>query len=110
MKERMRMAYKGFDLSGKVALVTGGNGGIGFGMADALAQAGADVMIWGTNEGKNGEAIAKLKAHGRRAAARNSPSRILPSAVRPGLAASSPRQPRSPRVAVRRCTSTPSWA
>ena len=31
------MAYKGFDLGGKVSLITGGNGGIGFGMADALA-------------------------------------------------------------------------
>ena len=43
------MAYKGFDLTGKVSLITGGNGGIGFGMADALAEAGADVCIWGTN-------------------------------------------------------------
>ena len=42
------MAYKPFDLTGKVALVTGGNGGIGLGMAEALAQAGADVVIWGT--------------------------------------------------------------
>jgi NAD(P)-dependent dehydrogenase (short-subunit alcohol dehydrogenase family) len=62
--------YKPFDLSGKVALVTGGNGGIGFGMAEALAQADADVVIWGTNEGKNAEALAKLKAHGKRAGAR----------------------------------------
>ena len=35
---------------GKVALVTGGNSGIGIGMADGLAQAGADVCIWGTKE------------------------------------------------------------
>jgi NAD(P)-dependent dehydrogenase (short-subunit alcohol dehydrogenase family) len=62
--------YKPFDLSGKVALVTGGNGGIGFGMADALAQAGADVMIWGTKDDKNAQAVARLKAHGKRAAAR----------------------------------------
>ena len=61
--------YKPFDLSGKVALVTGGNGGIGFGMAEAIAQAGADVVIWGTNETKNADALAKLKAHGTRVAA-----------------------------------------
>ncbi len=62
--------YKPFDLSGKVALVTGGNGGIGLGMAEAMAQAGADVVIWGTNESKNADALAKLKAHGTRAGAR----------------------------------------
>ncbi len=62
--------YKPFDLSGKVALVTGGNGGIGLGMADAMAQAGADVVIWGTNEEKNAAALVQLKAHGKRAAAR----------------------------------------
>src|SRR5277367_3989525 len=54
------MAYKPFDLSGKVALVTGGNGGIGFGMVEALAEAGADIVIWGTNAEKNEEAAAKL--------------------------------------------------
>ena len=42
-----------FDLSGKVALVTGGNGGIGLGMAEGLAQHGATVIIWGTNADKN---------------------------------------------------------
>jgi NAD(P)-dependent dehydrogenase (short-subunit alcohol dehydrogenase family) len=56
--------YKPFDLSGKVALVTGGNGGIGLGMADALAQAGADVVVWGTNAGKNSDAEKTLRAHG----------------------------------------------
>ena len=60
------MAYKPFDLTGKVALVTGGNSGIGLGMADALAQAGADVVIWGTNAGKNAAAEGQLKAHGRK--------------------------------------------
>ncbi len=62
--------YKPFDLSGKVALVTGGNGGIGLGMADALAQAGADVVVWGTNEAKNATAAKSLAAHGKRVSVR----------------------------------------
>ena len=62
--------YRPFDLSGKVALVTGGNGGIGLGMAEALAAAGADVVIWGTNEAKNATAVKALKAHGKRVSAR----------------------------------------
>jgi hypothetical protein len=56
----------GFDLKGKVALVTGGNGGIGLGMAEGLAAAGADVVIWGTNPDKNAAAEKVLKQHGRR--------------------------------------------
>ncbi|MBV9330221.1 MAG: SDR family oxidoreductase [Alphaproteobacteria bacterium] len=62
--------YKPFDLSGKVALVTGGNGGIGFGMAEALALSGADIVIWGTREEKNEAAAKKLKASGRRVSTR----------------------------------------
>ena len=58
--------YAPFDLSGKAALITGGNGGIGLGMAEALAQAGANLVIWGTNEQKNAEAKAKLSAYGGR--------------------------------------------
>jgi NAD(P)-dependent dehydrogenase (short-subunit alcohol dehydrogenase family) len=58
------MAYKPFDLTGKVALVTGGNGGIGLGMADAMAQAGADIVVWGRHAQKNAAAEAQLKAHG----------------------------------------------
>ncbi|MFP5328106.1 MAG: SDR family NAD(P)-dependent oxidoreductase, partial [Acidimicrobiia bacterium] len=58
------MAYEPFDLSGHVALVTGGNSGIGLGMADALARAGADVAIWGTNEKTNAAALEQLQAHG----------------------------------------------
>jgi hypothetical protein len=63
------MAYKGFDLSGKVALVTGGNSGIGLGMAEAMAEAGAAVCIWGTNEDKNASALRKLQSHGGKALA-----------------------------------------
>ena len=55
-----------FDLTGHVALVTGGNSGIGLGMADALAAHGADVSIWGTNPDKNDAAADQLQRHGGR--------------------------------------------
>ncbi len=59
------MAYLPFDFAGKVVLVTGGNSGIGLGMARAVAEAGADVCIWGTNRDKNAAAEAELAATGR---------------------------------------------
>src|SRR4051812_26193409 len=55
-----------FDLSGHVAVVTGGNGGIGLGMADGLARAGADVSIWGRDAERNATARDQLAAHGTR--------------------------------------------
>jgi 2-deoxy-D-gluconate 3-dehydrogenase len=53
-----------FDLTGRVALVTGGNGGIGLGMARGLAKAGASVVIAGRNLEKNDMALADLSAIG----------------------------------------------
>jgi 2-deoxy-D-gluconate 3-dehydrogenase len=56
-----------FDLSGRVALVTGGNGGIGLGFARGLARAGASVMVAGRNAAKNAAAVAELSALGAQA-------------------------------------------
>jgi 2-dehydro-3-deoxy-D-gluconate 5-dehydrogenase len=58
-----------FDLRGKVAIVTGGNGGIGLGIARGLADAGADIAVVGRNEDKSNAAVADLKARGVRAIA-----------------------------------------
>lgn len=57
----MAYQYEGFDLTGKVAVITGGNGGIGLGYARGVAAAGADVSIWGTNPDKNAAAEAELQ-------------------------------------------------
>jgi 2-dehydro-3-deoxy-D-gluconate 5-dehydrogenase len=56
-----------FDLRGKVAIVTGGNGGIGLGMARGLAAAGADVAIVGRSEAKSVASVAELTQSGHRA-------------------------------------------
>ena len=53
-----------FDLKGRVALVTGGNGGIGLGMAKGLAGAGASIMVAGRDAKKSKAAVAELKALG----------------------------------------------
>jgi 2-dehydro-3-deoxy-D-gluconate 5-dehydrogenase len=53
-----------FDLTGKVAVVTGGNGGIGLGIARGLAKAGAAVVLAGRNAAKSSQAVADLKVQG----------------------------------------------
>jgi len=58
-----------FELKGKVAIVTGGNGGIGLGMARGLADAGADIAVVGRNEAKSAAAVEDLRKRGVRAMA-----------------------------------------
>ena len=58
------MAENLFDLSGKVALVTGANSGLGLAMAEGLARAGADVVIWGRRDDRNEQAAERLRTHG----------------------------------------------
>ena len=56
-----------FDLTGKVALITGGNGGLGLAMAKGLAQAGAGIVVAARNERKTAEALSEIRALGARA-------------------------------------------
>ncbi|MGH6964963.1 MAG: SDR family NAD(P)-dependent oxidoreductase [Phenylobacterium sp.] len=63
------MAYKPFDLTGKVALVTGGNGGIGLGMAKGMAAAGATIVVAGRDAAKNTTAVADILSAGGKASA-----------------------------------------
>ena len=58
-----------FDLSGKVAIVTGGNRGIGFGIARGLAQSGAQVVISNRHEAEGKKAADVLKKEGLKAVA-----------------------------------------
>ena len=60
------MGYRGLDLTGKAVLVTGGNSGIGLGMAEGMAEAGADIVIWGQNPDKNRAAEKSLQRFGRK--------------------------------------------
>jgi len=56
-----------FDLTGKLAVITGGNGGIGLGCAKGLAAAGADIAIWARSKEKSAAAVAELTALGAKA-------------------------------------------
>ncbi|EKU74430.1 SDR family oxidoreductase [Sphingobium yanoikuyae] len=58
------MAKGLFDCTGKVTLVTGGNGGIGLGFAMGVAKMGGDIAIWARNADKNEAAAAALRAAG----------------------------------------------
>jgi NAD(P)-dependent dehydrogenase (short-subunit alcohol dehydrogenase family) len=54
----------GLTLAGRTVLITGGNGGIGLGMASAVGAAGAQVIIWGRNQEKNTAALDRLATEG----------------------------------------------
>ncbi|MCA0302226.1 MAG: glucose 1-dehydrogenase [Proteobacteria bacterium] len=58
-----------FDLSGRVAVVTGGNGGIGLGMALGMARAGATIVVAGRDAAKSADAVKQIEAAGARASA-----------------------------------------
>lgn len=53
-----------FDLGGRVAVVTGGNRGIGLGMAEGLADAGARLSLWARDPERNAETVAALRERG----------------------------------------------
>jgi 2-deoxy-D-gluconate 3-dehydrogenase len=63
------MVTSPFDLTGKVAIITGGNGGIGLGMARGLANAGAAIVIAGRSEAKSKAAVAEIEKLGAKALA-----------------------------------------
>src|SRR4029450_11786877 len=56
-----------FDLSNKIAIITGGNGGIGLGMARGLAKAGASIVVAARNKEKSEAAVTELRGIGARA-------------------------------------------
>ena len=58
-----------FDLSGRVAVITGGNGGIGLGMAKGMASAGATIVVAGRDAAKNTAAVDAIRSAGGKASA-----------------------------------------
>lgn len=64
------MAKDLFDLSGKVTVVTGGNGGLGLGFARGIAKKGGDLEIWARSKEKNAKAKAELESYGVRVISR----------------------------------------
>ena len=66
-----------FDLTGRTAVITGGNGGIGLGIAQALNAQGCNVSIWGRNAEKNKSAAATMSAPPVRCIRRSATSPIL---------------------------------
>jgi NAD(P)-dependent dehydrogenase (short-subunit alcohol dehydrogenase family) len=60
-----------FDLTGKVALITGANSGLGLGYAHGIAEAGGDVVIWGRRAEENERAAEALRVHGGRVLAQS---------------------------------------
>ena len=67
-----------FDLSGRTAVITGGNGGIGLGIAQALNAQGCNVSIWGRNADKNKSAAATMAAGPARSTRKSATSPIPP--------------------------------
>lgn len=67
----MAQSVSPFDLSGKVALVTGANNGLGFAFARGIAKAGGDLVIWGRRAERNEEAAVELRKEGVRVLAQS---------------------------------------
>src|SRR3954463_12998789 len=70
-RQARRVTMRLFDLTARVAIVTGGNGGIGLGMAEGLAGAGATVVVAGRNATKGAAAVRQIKNAGGNAAFEN---------------------------------------
>ena len=82
------MASERFDLSGKAAIVTGGNGGIGLGIARGLADAGADIAVVGRNEAEAGKvALRRLGSDGQTILSLDDAAAVLSFLREPGNAA-----------------------